>query len=161
MGFLDWLSGATPGQQVGQAGAEVIKGVFGSIGNLIEEFHLPPEKAQEFKLRLQELQLQATQAQLLDVQSARQMQMATRSPWPGILTALNTLGFFAVVGIIIAFGLPRVGQTGTEALLLLLGALTTGYLSCLSFWVGKNSGTDETRTMLYNSVPATSKPPVP
>lgn len=152
-GLGSWLSGSSPGTAVGQAGAEVIKGVFQSVNDLIEEFHLPPDKAAEVKLRLKQQEIDSMQIQLLDVQSARQMQMNTHSVWPGILTFIITVGFFSIIIMIIIHGMPALTSSGTEALLMLLGTLTTAFAGVCGFWFGKNSGSDETKRMLFNAVP--------
>ena len=161
MGWLDWLAGSSPGVAMGQAGSEVIKGMAATVNSLIEEWHLPPGQELEAKLKVKQLELDTLQAHLQDTQSARQMQTATRSPIPAILTVIVTVGFFGVLATIIIWGMPKIESTGTEALLLLLGTLTTAFASVLGFWFGKNSGTDETRNMLYNSAPVKRDPTPP
>ncbi len=155
-GLGDWLSGSNPGTAVGQAGSEIIQGVFKSVNELIEEFHLPPEKEAELKLRLKQQQIDSMQLHLQDIQSARSMQLGVRSVWPGTLTAIITIGFFGILTLIIIHGMPSLQSTGTEALLVLLGTLSTAFAAVIAFWFGSNSGSDETKRMLFNASPSST-----
>lgn len=165
MGFWDFLTGSTPAGVISDTGHKVVAGVFDGVGALIDRFHLSPEEAQQFKLELAKLQLDTYKTQISDVQSARQMQMANKSPWPGILTCVITVGFFAIIGIIIFNGLPLTTEAGGQAIMLLIGSLVSGLGMVLSFWFGTTRGSETKNEMLANSIPMTSvaavKPPQP
>ena len=75
-----------------------------------------------------------------DRDSARQMQIATKSWLPEILAVLVTVGFFGVIAYIIKFGLP---ESGKEALLLLLGSLGTAWTGVMAFYFGSSSGSKQ------------------
>ena len=156
MSFWDFMTGSTPAGVISDTGQKVVAGVFDGVKGLIEEFHLSPEQAQQMKLRLAELELQSYQAQISDVQSARAMQIQTKSMWPGLLTALIVFGFYGVLGIMVWKGLPSTTAPGGEAILMLIGSLTTGLASVLGYWFGTTQGSRAKDEMLANSVPAST-----
>jgi hypothetical protein len=161
MAFWDWMTGATPAGIISEAGQKIVTGVFDGVAELIKTVHLPPEEEIQFKMGLAQLQLQTLQAQTQDVQSARAMQMQTRSVWPGTLTLVITVGFYVVLGIVIYHGLPKVGDTGSEAILLLIGSLTTGFSMVLTFWFGSTMGSQNKDQMLWKSTPLNGPPKPP
>jgi hypothetical protein len=57
-----------------------------------------------------------------------------------ILTIITTLGFFLVLGFMLFYDIP---QTGRDALLIMLGALSSGWNSILSYYFGSSSGQDQ------------------
>lgn len=156
MGFWDFMTGSTPAGVISDTGQKVVAGLFQGVGEMIDRFHLSPEEAQQFKLELAKMELESYKAQISDVQSARQMQMATPSPWPGILTMVIVFGFYAVLAAVIFKGLPSTNAPGGEAILMLIGSLTTGLASVLAFWFGTTRGSQDKDRLLANSVPAPS-----
>lgn len=157
MGLSDWLFGATPGQQAGQAVKEVVSSVFDGIDELIDNFHLEPEKALDAKIKLKELKLKTLETQLADIQNARQMQMQTKSIWPGILSCIEIIGFFGGLYYLIMHGLPKDLDEFTKTLInMLFGAVVTGYASVRNFWLGSSNGSQEKTELLHQSTP--SKP---
>jgi hypothetical protein len=161
MGFWDFLSGSSPAGVISDTGQKVVAGVFQGVKDLIEEFHLSPEQAQTMKLKLAEIELQAYQAQITDVQSARQMQMSNKSAWPGVLTVVIVGGFYGVLAAVIWVGLPSTTAPGGEAILMLIGSLTTALPMVLSFWFGTTQGSQNKDRMLMDSVPASTLAPKP
>lgn len=153
MGFIDWFTSSTPGGIAGEAGQKIVGGIFSGVKDLIEEFHLSPEQAQQFKMKLAELELQSYQAQISDIQSARQMQMATRSMWPGTLTLVIIGGYFTLIGLMIFHGIPSTTQPGGEVLLTLMGVLTTAVPMVLAYWFGLNSQMKDQARLLAESIP--------
>jgi hypothetical protein len=161
MGVLNWLFGTTPSGVVAEGTHAAITGVFEGVKDLIEEFHLPPEQEAQAKLRLSELHLQTYQAQITDVQSARQMQMSNKSPWPGILTLVIVGGFYGVLGVIFFKGLPSTSAPGGEIVLLLIGSLSTALTAVLGYWFGTTQSSQQKDKMLMESVPASAIQPKP
>lgn len=154
MGFWNFLTGSTPAGVISETGQKVVASVFTGVNELIEQFHLSPEEAQKFKVAMAQMELESYKTQISDIQSARQMQMANRSPWPGIITFTMLVGFFGVMILIIFKGLPSTTEAGGQAIMLLIGALTTGLGTAIHFWLGANKD-DQTRAeMLANSIPA-------
>ena len=153
MGFLDFLTGSTPAGVISDTSQKVITGVFQGIESLVEEFHLSPEDAQKFRLALAQQQLEAYKAQISDVQSARQMQMTNKSVWPGVLTIVIVAGFYGVLAAIIFVGFPSTSAPGGEAILMLIGSLTTGLASVLAFWFGTTRASQNKDEIISNALP--------
>ena len=153
MGLFDWIGGSTPAGIASETGQKVVAGIFDGIEGLISEFHLSPQEAQQFKLRLMELKLQAYQTQVSDTQSARQMQMTNRSLWPGIITLLIIFGYFGLLILMIVHGIPSTTAPGGEVLLTLIGVLATAFPIVLHFWLGGTRSEADSTQMLSQSVP--------
>ncbi len=85
-----------------------------------------------------------------DKDSARQMQMATHSKMPAILTILVTVGFFGILGLL--FFHPEL--KGNEIVMLMVGQLSAVWAACVSFYVGTTYGSANKNAMLANSQPS-------
>lgn len=99
--------------------------------------------------RMRELDISEQQLYANDRDSARKMQIATQSAWPGILSAITTL---AVLGVIAArmtgFALPNDSTT-----VQLIGSLTTGWGMCLAYWFGTTRGSAQKTELLAKAQP--------
>lgn len=157
MSFLDWLTGSTPGAVVGEAGATVVGKVFEGVKELITQFHLSPEDEIKFKIALEQHRLEFYKAQVSDVQSARAMQMTTRSVWPGLISTLMLCGFFAGGGYVIYHGLPVTDPDGRIVIMLFVQTLISGVTLVLGYWLGSSSGSQEKSNMLFHSTPTDGK----
>lgn len=84
-----------------------------------------------------------------DRDSARKMQIAVHSRWPGILSFITTS---AVIGVIYArmMGLPMPQDPTTVQL---IGSLCTGWGMCISYWMGTTRGSADKNNLLAQSVP--------
>ena len=69
----------------------------------------------------------------IDAASARAMQVSVRSNVPAQLSVLVTVGYFAIL-IGMMFDVLKVKDS--QALLLMLGSLTTGWGVVMAFWFG-------------------------
>ena len=157
MGFWSFLSGSTPAGVISETGQKVVAGIFDGVDKLINDFHLAPEEAQKFKLALAQMQLDAAKMQVEDAQSARAMQIQTRSLWPGVLTLAVTIGFFGVMTGIIIYGLPPTSEAGQQAILILIGSLVSGFGMVLTFWFGSTMGSQNKDQMIWRSTPTDTK----
>lgn len=153
MAWYDFLTGSTPGAIVGDAGAKVVGGLFDGIQTIIKEFHLSPEDEMKFKLAVEQQKLAFYQAQTLDVQSARGMQMAGQSVWPGLISTIILVGFFGGGGYIIAYGLPANTPQVESIINMFAVCLIGGVSSVLGFWLGSSHGSVQKDQMLYRSTP--------
>ena len=80
-----------------------------------------------------------------DVDSARQMQIATRSWVPAAISLIVVFGYFAIlVGLL--FGVLHV--TDNQSLLILIGALSTAFGGVLNFWLGSSHGSQVKSEMM-------------
>lgn len=129
---------------IDQPTVEKVKDAFAQ-GQLTGE-QIAQLKAAESALlvRMRELDISEQQLYAADRDSARKMQIATQSVWPGVLSAITTL---AVLGVIAArmsgFALPDDSTT-----VQLIGSLTTGWGMCLAYWFGTTRGSSEKNQLL-------------
>lgn len=109
---------------------------------------------QEFSLRMQELGFkQITDLEGIaaaDRKDARDMQKTVRSPVPAVLSIAVTVGYF---GILIGMMSGSFKAGDSQALLLMLGSLSTGWGVVMSFWFGSTSGSAEKTRLLAQSAP--------
>lgn len=104
------------------------------------------------QLRMRELDISEQQLYASDRDSARKMQIATQSVWPGALSAITTLAVLGVIGArMTGMALPDDSTT-----VQLIGSLTTGWGLCLSYWFGTTRGSAE-KTALLAQAPAVEK----
>jgi len=111
----------------------------------------------EFKIRMKELDIDLERIAASDRDSARKMQTATQdwvprmlalliTDWvPRMLALLITIGFFGLLVWMLMKGMP---QTGTEALLMMLGALGTAWTGVINFYYGSSAGSKEKNNIL-------------
>lgn len=155
MGFTDWMFGATPGTQAGQAVKEVVTGVFDGLGKIIDEFHTSDEEKVQMKIAVAEQKLKAVEIMVNDVQNARAMQMQTRSVWPGLLSLVVLVGFFGGGGYILVNGIPsRESPESMQIVNMFAVALMNGLSGVLGYWLGSSAGSDSKNQLLYQSTPA-------
>lgn len=123
---------------LGLEGEKTVEGLKQVLAGATPEQALALKKAdQEFALRMQELgykrigDLEAIAAG--DRKDARGMQKATRSRVPAILSVLVTVGYFS---ILLGMLTGQLHVSDTQALLLMLGSLSTGWGMVMAFWFG-------------------------
>ena len=108
--------------------------------------------------RLAELKIKPEELAVQDRASARTMQTATRSHVPGILASLVTLGFF---GIMLGMMLGKLNVSNEQALLILLGALASGWGAVMNFYFGSSAGSaakNEIMAQMHKDVAAQQVP---
>jgi hypothetical protein len=91
----------------------------------------------DFKVHMKELDIDLERISAGDRDSARQMQKETRDWVPKLLAVVITIGFFGILVWMLVHGMP---QTGTEALLMMLGALGTAWTGVVNFYYGSSAG---------------------
>tara|TARA_R110000868_G_scaffold9836_1_gene48350 strand:+ start:3832 stop:4356 length:525 start_codon:yes stop_codon:yes gene_type:complete len=91
----------------------------------------------DFKVHMKELDIDLERISAGDRDSARQMQKETRDWVPKLLAVVITVGFFGILVWMLVNGMP---QTGTEALLMMLGALGTAWTGVVNFYYGSSAG---------------------
>jgi hypothetical protein len=108
----------------------------------------------EFQKQTQELGLNFEKLATDDRKSARDMQIATNSFVPPMLSILVVTAW----GIIQYFLLTHVIATEMrEIIIRVLGTLDGALMLILSFYFGSSAGNSRKDEMLYNSVPANAK----
>lgn len=159
MGAMEWLFGATPGQQVGQAAGEVVtKGlnaVFDSLYKVIDQFTTNDQEKLKAKMAVAELQLETTRTVIADIQNARAMQVQTKSNMPGFMSTVTTLGFYGGFGMLLWFGLPdNIGEFAKTIVTMFAGAMVSEYARSNTFWLGSTNSSQNKDHLIYNSTPA-------
>lgn len=136
-------------------GEKTTEAVKAAIGGATPEQMLALKTAdQQFQLQMQALgfkqiaDLEAIAAG--DRKDARAMLVATRGPVPAVLSILVTVGYF---GILLGMLLGSLKVDDSQALLLMLGSLSTGWGVVMAFWFGTTASSDR-KTELLAKAPA-------
>lgn len=95
----------------------------------------------QFKIDMEKLGVDVLKIDQADRDSARNMQVQTKSKIPATISIFITLGFFGVLYIMITSGLPDGGQR--DAMLIMLGALGAAFTQVVNFWLGSSNGSKE------------------
>jgi len=97
----------------------------------------------EFKLKMRELELMDTKAQLADIQSAREREKAIVAATGKLDLNLYFLawtlicGFFGLLGVLIFVHVP---QDSSGVIYMLFGALSMGFGSVVQYFFGSSAG---------------------
>lgn len=83
-----------------------------------------------------------------DRESARQMQISTKSFTAPFLAMFVTLGFFGVLGLMMFYPLPVATH---DALMLMLGSLGTAWTGVIAYYFGSSAGSDRKTELLAQS----------
>jgi hypothetical protein len=86
-----------------------------------------------------------------NTQGARAMQVATRSFVPAALGLIITLGY---LGILVGLMLGQLTVADNQVLLILIGALATGFGTVLNYYMGSSSGSQAKTELLAVSKPS-------
>jgi len=105
--------------------------------------------------RLIELSVETDKMYLKDVQNARnreiEIKKAGGSNWPMYtLGSLITIGFFALVGILL-FKETAIPAGSREVAFMLFGTLSTGFGSVIAYFFGSSKGSSEKNKMLQDA----------
>jgi hypothetical protein len=99
----------------------------------------------DFRVSMKELDIDLERIAAGDRDSARKMQTETKDWVPKLLAIVITLGFFGILIWMLVQGMP---QTGTEALLMMLGALGTAWTGVVNFYYGSSAGSKAKNDLL-------------
>jgi hypothetical protein len=158
---MDWLKQIAPtvasalgGPLAGMAVAAISKAIGveeDKVNDLISSNKMTPEqiaqiKVAEIELKRQENELGLNFEKLAveDRNSARTMQIATRSIVPPVLAASITLGFF---GILILLLLGKV-DGNNPTILMMLGSLSTAWTGIIAYYFGSSAGSQAKTDLL-------------
>lgn len=126
-----------------------------ALGGATPEQMLALKKAdQDFAVQMQALGFkQITDLESLavaDRKDARTMQVAKPSPVPALLSLLVTAGYFGILVGMMAGGL---NIHDSEAMLLMLGSLTTAWGAVMAFWFGTTRDSSRKTEIIAKSNP--------
>lgn len=103
------------------------------------------EADQQYKIEMQKLGVRVEEIHASDRDSARQRQTKMRDWTPSILGALIILGFFSVLGAMMAWEMPT---TSKDVLQIMLGALGTMSASVVAYFFGSSAGSQRKNELL-------------
>ena len=103
----------------------------------------------ELKKQAQSMGLDFEKIATADKQSARSMQISTKSMVPPLLALLITAGFFGIL-----YALMMGYAKESNQLMIMLGALGTSWTGVIAFYFGSSNSSQNKDAMLYNSVPS-------
>jgi hypothetical protein len=163
---MEWLKTIAPtiatalgGPLAGMAVSAVAKAIGVSpdeVQDVISSGKLTAEQVASIQLAELELKKQAQSmnldfAKLIaeDKQSARDMQIATKSWIPALLAVFVTLGFFGIL-----LGLMTEHFKTSDALMLMLGSLATAWTGVMAFYFGSSASSQAKTELLAKSEPA-------
>ena len=163
---MEWLKTIAPtiatalgGPLAGMAVSAVAKAIGVSpdeVQSVISSGKLTAEQVASIQLAELELKKQAQSmnldfAKLIaeDKQSARDMQIATKSWIPALLAVFVTIGFFGIL-----LGLMTEHFKTSDALMLMLGSLATAWTGVMAFYFGSSASSQAKTELLAKSEPA-------
>lgn len=154
---LSWLKDVVPGIAVALGGplagvaASFVADKLGvsdktveAVTEAIQGNKLSPEQVSSLRLaeiefqkflKQNDINLEAIHAG--DRDSARRRETAVRDWVPGTLAVGITVGFFGILGWLMVNGVP---PSGGDALLVMLGALGSGFTGVLAYYFGSSAG---------------------
>jgi|SRR5882762_421767 len=106
---------------------------------------------QAFMAQMKQLGIDEAKLAYDDVANARAREIAVRDKLPAILAISVTVGFFAVLLIMLFRGVP---VTGSEAFLVMLGSLGTAWAGVMGYYFGSSSGS-ASKTDALNKIAVT------
>jgi len=104
----------------------------------------------EFQKFLKQNAIDLEKVHAEDRGSARAMLAAVRSKVPAWLSFIVTLGYFGILGGMMTNTLEI---KDSQALLLMLGSLSTAWGMVMAFWFGTTAGSAQKNELLANSMP--------
>jgi cation transporter-like permease len=163
---MEWLKTLAPtiatalgGPLAGMAVSAVSKAIGcdpDEVQDIISSGKLTAEQVASIQLAELELKKQAQSmnldfAKLIaeDKQSARDMQIATKSWIPALLAVFVTIGFFGIL-----LGLMTEHFKTSDALMLMLGSLATAWTGVMAFYFGSSASSQAKTELLAKSEPA-------
>lgn len=85
-----------------------------------------------------------------DRKSAREMQMANKSPMPAVLTCFVGLAF--VLTLFVLFWVP-IPTDNRDIIVYMCGQLAAAFAACLAFWVGTTRQSENKTSLLAQAQP--------
>lgn len=164
MNWLETLKAIAPtvatalGGPLAGAAVSALGGILGvpdatqeTIGKLFKDGQLSQEHLAEIrKLELEyqnnekERGFKYAELEYKNQDSARQMQIATHSKMPAILTIMVTIGFFGILSLL--FFHPEL--KGNEIVMMMVGQLSAVWAGCVAFYTGTTFGSANKNAML-------------
>ena len=114
-----------------------------AVTDVLNSGKLSPEQIEKVKLAeidftkfLETNKIDMLKVHVDNTKDARAMGVATRSPFPAILSTIITVGFFGILG----WMLYDDKITNSEPILIMLGALGAAFAAVVNYWLGSSNG---------------------
>lgn len=128
-----------------------------AVTEVLNSGKMTPEQVSQIKLAeidfqkfLKQNAIELEKVHAEDRSSARAMLAAVRSKVPAWLSFIVTLGYFGILGGMMTNALEI---KDSQALLLMLGSLSTAWGMVMAFWFGTTNGSAQKNELLANSMP--------
>jgi len=128
-----------------------------AVTEVLNSGKMTPEQIAQIKLAeidfqkfLKQNAIELEKVHAEDRGSARAMLAAVRSKVPAWLSFIVTLGYFGILGGMMTNTLEI---KDSQALLLMLGSLSTAWGMVMAFWFGTTAGSAQKNELLANSMP--------
>jgi hypothetical protein len=123
-------------------------------GATLEQLAAVRAKDQDFQAKMAEIGFKNVETlaalSVQDRESARQMQISTKSVVAPFLALFVTIGFFGVLALMMFYPLPPATH---DALMLMLGTLGTAWVSVIAYYFGSSVSSDRKTELLAQSTP--------
>lgn len=104
----------------------------------------------QFKLDMEKLGVDVARIDAEDRKSAREREMAVKDKIPGALAVILTVGFFGLLGYLVAHEPPSGSR---DILNIMLGSLGTGWATMLAYYFGSSAGSSAKDRLILNATP--------
>lgn len=104
----------------------------------------------QFKLDMEKLGVDVARIDAEDRKSAREREMAVKDNIPGALAVILTVGFFGLLGYLVAHEPPSGSR---DILNIMLGSLGTGWATMLAYYFGSSAGSSAKDRLLLSATP--------
>jgi hypothetical protein len=111
----------------------------------------------DFAQQMKQLDVDFAKLSSEDAASARAREIAVHDHTPSLLAFALTAGFFGLLGLMAFHALPTENMTAVNVM---LGALGTAWMAAMNYFFGSTYGSKTKDAMLFQSVPASSLPPL-
>jgi len=167
---MEWLKTLAPllgnalGGPLGGAAAAFLADKLGvdsktvtAVTDVLNSGKMTPEQISAIKLAEMEFQeflesnkIDLAKLEIQNTQGARDMQISTKSWVPSALAIIITVGY---LGILIGLMLGILKVADNQVLLILIGALATGFGTVLNFFLGSSHGSSQKTALLARAEP--------
>src|SRR5579863_1813283 len=144
---MSLFSGLFSSNSVSSAVQGGAQGILSGIQGIIGQFHMSPEDSAKFNQQAQELIEKHFESIEADVQSARQMEMSTKSNMPSVLTTIAFITFAALASALI---FHQVAETLIPIIAGFVGYVAGWCQSIINFYFGSSQGSSDKTDAITN-----------